>query len=266
MGFVKPRAPVRRNLLHVYSGPSRGHTSKFGRARYVRHLGISRLGARRARRSHNMRIPTELKYYDTKLIQGSLSQETDATGGEENPSSTSMMTTPVVGDGEQDRDGKHIIVKSIHIIGNVEYPVVANLTVANQPATGFVCLVQDTNSSGAQLNSEDVWTNILASGVTNNDLHRNLLFGKRFKVLKMFRYNMMPTTFWDGTNTEVMGVKRRFEWWLPSVNMHVNFNAGTTASIANVVDNSLQMVGFCSVNAGQQAALLSYTSRIRFVG
>lgn len=267
MSFRKPRAPIRRNMLHVFHGPARASRFHNNRFRLGPTRGqISALGARRRRRANNMRIPVELKFYDTFLTAATMAATTAADAGEDNPTSTSMITTPVVGDGEQNRDGKHMIVKSVHIIGNVAYPVATNVTAANAPMTGYVALVQDTNTQGAQLNSEDVFKNIPTSAVNQNDHMRNLLFGKRFKVLKMFKFNIVPSSMWDGTNTEVFGAKRRFEWWIPNLNMHVNFNAGTTADVANVVDNSLQMISFCSANSGQETGTLSYSARIRFVG
>ncbi len=262
-----PISAMRRPLQHIFGGGKRSRVSgrSFPQKRFYSYNRGRLLGARRARRSR-MNLPVELKFYDTKLAAASISASTDATASEYNPSTTSMISTPAVGDAEDDRDGKHIIVKSCHIIGNVSVGVGTNQVAANLPATGFVALVHDTMTSGAEVNSEDVFKNLSGVSTFNNDLHRNLLFGKRFKVLKMFRFNLLGGNMWDGTNTEMFGQSRRFEWWIPSLNMHVNFNAGTTASVANVVDNSLQMLAFTSNNTDQPLPVLDYTARIRFVG
>ncbi len=268
----KPRVPMRTPMTHVFNQSDRFSRSQSTllHRRFVRQRrrGASILGARRQRRTNTMRIPTELKFLDTSLTNNAISQSTDATGGENNPTTTVMMTTPAVGDGEEDRDGKHIIIKSIHIMGSIHSPLQANLTVPSEPSTGMVALVHDTNTQGLEINSEDVFKNIGAEGTHNSLLHRNLLFGKRFKVLRLFRWYMPlgAGNVHDGTNIEQFGQKRRFEWWIPRLNMIVNFNAGTTNVIANVIDNSLQIIAFNSVNSGQPTAQVSYTARIRFVG
>ncbi len=270
-GFRKPRQSVHRPLMHVQHAGSFPRTFAQFKARgrtgmrRFHQFGGRTLAARRVRRSR-MNLPVELKFLDTFLAATNLSVVSTMAGGEFNPTVLRMITTPSVGDDESQRDGKHIIVKSVHVMGTISLPSVANLTAGIPPATGFVALIQDTMTAGAEVNSEDLFVNPGAQVVDMNQAHRNLLFGKRFKVLKLLKYSINAPPVHDGTNVETMGAKRRFEWWIPSINMHVNFNAGTTDSVANVVDNSLQILGFCSTNANQPTTQLSYTARVRFVG
>jgi len=52
---------------------------------------------------------------------------------------------------------------------------------------------------------------------------------------------------------------------LPLNGMKVKFNAGTTASVANVIDNSIHVIAYAS-NITGVAPTISYQSRLRFVG
>jgi len=113
------------------------------------------------------------------------------------------------------------------------------------------------------MNSEDCFKNTGASAALNTSPIRNLLFGPRFKILKQGTFTLTyPTMSWDGTNMEVGGASRLFSWFIPLNNLVVNFNSGTTASIANVIDNSIHVIGYATVNT----PTITYNARIRFVG
>jgi len=128
----------------------------------------------------------------------------------------------------------------------------------------FVALVLDKQTNGAQLNSEDVFKNTIAAAATAANPVRNLLFANRFQVLKEWRGTLTPPAVsFDGTNMEVWGSSERIECFIP-MDLPVNFNSGTTASVANVIDNSLHMIAFC--NGTGLAANLHYNARIRFMG
>ena len=83
---------------------------KFARSnqgrRFITYTGLRRKGLRRrGRRLANYRtagfLGIEKKFYDTSVSAVALGAPTDATGGEFDPSTTSMITTPAQGDGEQ---------------------------------------------------------------------------------------------------------------------------------------------------------------------
>jgi len=94
-----------------------------GRAAYRARSARRGVVARRARAMLNRRtagfLGIEKKFYDTGLIAGDLLAPTDAAGGEFDPSSTSMISTPAQGDSEQNRDGKRIMIKSVQVTGVV---------------------------------------------------------------------------------------------------------------------------------------------------
>lgn len=253
------RAPKSRN-----APPSRAGTYK--RQGAYRAARIS--GARAAPQARRARPSTlftpEIKFYDTSLTAASIASTADATGGEQDPSATSMISTPAVGDGEQNRDGKRIVIKNVQVKGTVAR--LAAEDVANPPSHDevFIALVLDTQSNAAQLNSEDVFKNLSGNAAGGTVPLRNLLFSSRFRVLKTEVLCMDTTTSVEGDNLHSSpGVVKHFEWFIPFKDgLIVNFNAGTTASIANVIDNSLHVIAFSSAGT----SLLTYNARIRFQG
>lgn len=208
----------------------------------------------------------ERKFYDTSLTGGVLTAPTDATGGEFDPSATSMITTPTVGDGEQQRDGKQIAMLYIDINGVIQTVELAG--VANSPPTLqiFVAIVLDTQSNGAQMNSEDCFKNTTAGAQVAPNPLRNLLFGKRFRILKSHNFILQPmnTCVLAGPLFTTGAMRRNFHWFIPLKGLKVNFNAGTTASIANVIDNSVHVIAYTNSVTGTPT--ISYNARLRFVG
>ena len=208
----------------------------------------------------------EKKFYDTSKGATNLSAPTDCSGGEFDPSVSSMISTPVVGDGPQNRDGKRIVIKSCQIKGFIDLAGVNATAGTPQVANPkvFVALVLDTQTNGAQLNSEDVFTNTGAQAQLNVCLNRNLLFADRFRVLKSEIFDMSVSTLSHiAVNAfSFCGVARSFDWYVP-MDLVVNFNAGTTADVANVQDNSLHVIAFGTATT-LNAITLSYNARIRF--
>lgn len=208
----------------------------------------------------------EKKFYDTMLVGANIAAATDATGGEYDPSATSMISTPTQGDGEQQRDGKQISCLFVEVCGTISF---AALEAAADPPAGvciFLACVLDTQSNGAQMNSEDCFKNLGANAGTAPDCIRNLLFGKRFRVLKQRRFDMSLHTLTQQAANDYSYAGRRldFKWFIPLKGLKINFNSGTTASIANVIDNSIHMIAYANTIAPQ--CVLSYNARLRFVG
>ncbi len=206
----------------------------------------------------------EKKFYDTALTAAALTAPTDAAGGEHDPSATSMISTPIQGDGEENRDGKKIMIKSVQAKITLNVPVLANQILASTPVRVFVALVQDTQTNGAQIVSESVYKNQSGAAVQAVTPMRDLLSGNRFKVLKSQVVSMgAPQQTYDGTNMENSGISRTLDWFI-KLEMPVNFNSGTTASVANVVDNSIHVIAYADTTVG--GPTIAYNSRIRFVG
>lgn len=211
-------------------------------------------------------LSIERKFYDTALASTAITAPGDCTGGEMDPSATSMISTPAVGDGEQNRDGKQIVCLYVEIVGKVgvigQEAVVG--VVPNQSI--FLAVVLDKQTNGAQLNSEDVFKNTGNISLLATCPQRNLLFGKRFRILKqkVFHINQPSLAQLAANDFSNNGTERNFRWFIPLKNLKINFNAGTTASVANVLDNSIHVIAYTNSTTG--APFLTYNARLRFMG
>lgn len=206
----------------------------------------------------------EKKFYDTALADATVGVATDCTGGMFDPSATSMISTPTQGDGEQQRDGKAIVIDSLILKGHIYNDGTASLGVQVQASKVFVAVVLDTQSNGAQMTSELCFKNTAAQASSNVEPLKNLLSGKRFRILKSQVYDVNPNGIMTaGANFAANGIARTFDWYIPfKGGLPVDFNAGTSASIANVVNNSLHVVAFSTIGGN----LIGYNARIRFQG
>lgn len=211
-----------------------------------------------------MRKREELKFYDTSLVGSALVTNTDASGSEFDPASVLCISAPAQGDTEQSRDGNRITLKSAFVRGAINCPAQADQTAADTDTYVHIYLVQDKQTNGAQLNSEDVFTNPGANAATGAAVLRNLQYSTRFKVLDMCEIVFPPPTItYDGTNIEQSGQVKPFELsWKGT--MPVQFKGGaTTAGVAGVADNSIHVLAFC-FNTGY-APTMNYNARVRFL-
>ncbi len=208
----------------------------------------------------------ENKFYDTSIVGAVLTAPTGSTGGEHNPSATIALNTVTRGDGESQRNGKDITMNNIGIRGHIRVPPKANLSAADNGVVCYVALVLNTQTNGALLNSEDVFKNISADGLLMGQPWRNLQFTSRFKVLasKMVVFARSPELTWDGTNMEQGGLVRPFQMFVDLKGLKVHYSSASTETIANIIDNSLNIVAFS--NGTGLAPVLSYSARLRFVG
>jgi len=210
-------------------------------------------------------LKIERKFYDTALVDGLVLAPTGATGGEFDPSATSMVSTPVQGPTEQNRDGKEISMLSLYLKGKIAFDGEEDQTGPTDPQSVFVAVVLDTQSNAAQMNSEDCFKNTSANATMAPAPMKNLLFGSRFRILKSkrFTFQLMETAYAQNA-MNYMARHVYFDWFIRLKGLKVKFNAGTTASIANVIDNSLHIIAFASTTDPQ--AKISYNARLRFVG
>jgi len=250
---------------------SKGGLTKKARAASTRRpsatkRAIASAGGARAPRMSNMRtggfLGIELKYKDSALVSHALVAPTDAAGGEADPATLLALNAIAQGDGEQERDGKQVCLKSCYVTGFVDVPALANQTAGGVVPTAYIALVLDKQTNAAQLNSEDVFTNPGASAVTAASPLRDLQYTSRFQVLDSVCIEpKMIAASYDGTNIEAFGTRVPFKLsW--SGDIITNY-VGTNAVIASIQDHSLHLVAFTGPAVG---ATLSYNSRVRFVG
>ncbi len=208
----------------------------------------------------------ELKFYDQKLINGTINAPTDASAGEQDPSATLLMNTVTQGDGESQRDGRKMTMRSIYIDGQVNVGSQSSKNTADAGTQIFIALVLDTQTNGATIASEDVYSNVGADSITAASPMRNLQFTKRFKVLATRHFKLQNTSMTNDSGSTggviIAGLTQRFKIY-KKLNVETQFSA-TTETVANIIDNSLHLIAYCS--SVTLAPTISYNSRLRFVG
>lgn len=208
----------------------------------------------------------EKKFLDTTKTDTPVAGIVGLTGGEYDPSGgcTGCLSCPAQGDTEQSRDGKRIVVDSVILKGHVRLNENAGAAQLDSLKV-FVAVILDTQTNGSQLNSEDVFKNLSAQITSVVEPMKNLLFGNRFRILKSQVFDLTPSGLSTAGGTSAWcGVQREFDWYIPfKGGLPVNLNAGTTADVANVIDNSIHVVAFATINA---TAEIGYNARIRFQG
>jgi len=212
----------------------------------------------------------EKKFLDMAKGNTTVSSNAALTGGELDPAGvgcTGCLSCPAQGDTEQSRDGKKIVIDGLILKGYVLNPAAVDGGPAadTQVSTKvFLAVVLDTQTNGAQLNSEDVFKSLGNDLLFNSCPTKNLLFGNRFRILKSQVFDLTPIGMVQtGTTYVYNAVRRDFDWYIPfKGGLPVNLNSGTDANVANVIDNSLHVVGFST----STLPTMGYNARIRFQG
>lgn len=207
----------------------------------------------------------EKKFLDSSASL-TVASPTDCTGAEADPTTLNCLNGISQGDGESNRDGKNYIIKGITFDGVVYRNQLAGQANINATVSTFttVAIVLDTQTNGAQLNSEDVYTNPSAAANGNSDLLRNLQYSKRFKVLKKWVCvdPMGPMFTHNGATYDIGGTAHNISFYADNLDIKVSCT-GTGNTVSSIVDNSLHVVAFTS---GVNLVTLRYNARIRFVG
>lgn len=209
----------------------------------------------------------EKKCIDSARIAYALTAPTDATGGIVVPGSgiTGCFTAPAQGDAFSNRDGNKIVIVELNCLMNLSVVAQTAQTACDTSCIIFIAMVQDTQTNGAAFTSDLVYTNPGANALTAASPFRNLSYLSRFKVLKTKRIDLrIPAVTWDGTDLDQGGMHTNI-WMRWKGKMPVTFTtASTTADIANVTDNSINFVAFCTNTT--LAPSLSINARCRFYG
>lgn len=243
-----------RNARYKRSRSAGGYTRSKRRSAYSR--GVARAA---------VSLGVEKKFYDTSAT-ANIVAPTDCTGGEVDPSGgLNCLSAPAQDDTASGRDGRKIVAKYIQLKGSVRFSTATNQTLSVDSNRLVVAVVLDTQTNGAQLNSEDVFTNPRGATTAADAPLRNLNFGERFKILKMEHFVLEdPNMTYDGTNVEINGKSLTFDWYIPLKNLKIAFTSGVTAGVANVLDNSIHVIAFATSTSPQCAIV--YNARMRFVG
>lgn len=219
------------------------------------------------------RVPgVEHKFYDNwataKLIGDSILAQDGVIPLNNTPQ---IISAPPVGNSSRSRDGKHIVIDTVIIEGNVSVPWsgVAVSVVPEDLPNVYVALVQDSQANGSLANlSQVMFVNPSAHSSLNANPLKNLHSGVRFTTLKVWNFNFSDLTIvYDGFtgNVEWSSESKNFSCYL-KVNIPVNFNGVEDPDVAAVNDNALYIVAFADHSTAPLRPIISFNSRIRFVG
>ncbi len=207
-------------------------------------------------------LGVEKKFFDTGITATLLTASANCSSGELDISGKGCLNWITQGDGESNRDGRKYRIVSIQVKGTIYYDGVANQTSKVVSPGAFVALVQDTQSNGTQLNSEDVFVNPSGSSYTVSSLMRNIKYASRFKVLRKKTLTFVGQPAFDGTNIEISGNQREFNFWVSGIDIPVECTANG-GTIADIMNNSFHVIGFSNGNGN---VYIQYNCRVRFVG
>lgn len=211
----------------------------------------------------NMRISgyvgRELKFID--CARGSVAMS--ATWAAIAPSTgvTNCLSCPAQGDTESSRDGRHYYIHSIYMRGLITKAATEAQAAPIPEITCRICLIIDTQTNAAVVTASDV----MDTGATNViSAFRNLQNAKRFRVLwdKVFR--IKPETTNEGAVNSFASSAVSLPWkYYKQFKKPIPVNCvGTTADVASVSDNSIQLIGVTT----DATAAIQYECRVRFTG
>lgn len=185
------------------------------------------------------------------------------TGGEMGPDSTHAFNGVAEGTSAITRVGREIRMLSLVIKGTVVMAAQVNQTAQDTAPTVTIVVVIDTQCNGVRPNSEDYYTNGLATDILAPQAFRNLNFGKRFLTLKTLKMTLRnPPSTWDGTNMEIAGSHRDFTLGI-NLKGRKQFYTSNLSTYAAMPAGAIEMFAFCS-NSGYTPQL-TYNSRLSFV-
>lgn len=175
------------------------------------------------------------------------------------PATPLCLVAPVQGDDIVNRQGRKILIKSVFLRGYISVAAQADQTAQDTAGIARVILYIDKNTNAAQLASTNVMTN---GGV--NAFQAPGSYG-RVRILKDKLIPLrLPMASFDGTNIEQGGyhipwkIKHTFK--KPLV---CNFNATNGGTVADIIDNSLHVIG-CTSSA-TLAPDIRYVGRVSFI-
>jgi len=203
----------------------------------------------------------ELHAFDVALGNTTITAPADCSGGEKDPTASSLNAV-VQGDDDVNRNGRRIYATSIYINGAISSAAQTGVNTHDVVPVVFIALVLDRQTNGAQLNSEDVFTNPGAAASLASSPFRNLDYSKRFKVLATRMIKMdQPSAAGYSTTQEQAGQYKNFKIWVNLHNMPMTYKSNV-GDVTDCIDNSLHMIVFT-----QDTSLvpkIQYNSRLRF--
>lgn len=159
-------------------------------------------------------------------------------------------------------------MQSLQITGNIVMEKQNDETTPDNIPIVKLWLVLDTQTNGGTatgLDSENVYTNPAAAALMGCSVLRNMLYTKRYKILKQLTVQL-PQPSLGTANTSAMdqeGQHCQFDINVDLKGLKTEFlgNAGT---VADIVDNGLFLIGCTSSN--NTSPSVNYNARLRYRG
>ena len=211
-------------------------------------------------------LHVETHYFDFSRGTLAFASTADATGGELDPATKNCLNAIQQGAGRNNRLGNRLLVKRIYITGVVNRPdqeIASNEAGLPAPASVYIALVRDKQTNGAQMNSEDCFTNDSSSSVLASCPLRDTEHLARFDVLKVVRIDFQPAGVSSNlsTITVASGQMVQFTMMVQNMNDVVEYT-GTAGTVADISDISYHMIGWTSNT--EAAEDITYQGRISF--
>jgi hypothetical protein len=196
-----------------------------------------------------------MKFHDSGRASAALA--TAWTTGELDPTTDNCLNGIATGTGESEHLGRRYRIREVTLKCQVNLPAVTAAAAPEDAAVIAIALVLDTQTNGAQLEAEDVYTAV----ISNSMPVRNLQYKDRFRVLKMWNF-VMPNGAFSAGSSATLGISNGATKLLTvtkKVNIPVTVKS-TGSTVADITDNSLHVIGTCS----KTDAKILYNSRIRY--
>ncbi len=205
----------------------------------------------------------ELKFHDSSRVDAAPGTGTGMAGGEIDPTTLNCLNSMVQGNGQSERLGRKIRMRSINVKGRIHIPSSQGDSVPSGVHQVMLALVLDKQTNAVQLNSEDVFVNPATNGGALATVFRNLEHSDRFRVLAVRKVVLHPDITSEdgggGLSFAQAGSSKLFNIRVNLRNMQVLYT-GTAGTIANIQDNSLHVLAFS--NGGSPN--ITYNSRLRY--
>lgn len=210
----------------------------------------------------------ELKFIDSFIVDANVLNNGTTSGKELSFSPSTAFNSSTTGDGESQRDGRTIQLKSLTISGTVYHEAFSQAPPeADDMNFGevFLSVILDTQCNGNALQSENVYVNPVADTHGFSSLMRNLKFSSRFqilwsKVLKIPPANMAHTVVPPATG-HYQGVCVPFKFTVDLTGLTTTYT-GEALGVAQIQDNAIQMIAMGTTHTFP--CLLTANARIRF--
>lgn len=255
---------------YKYRGPTRGGT-RYRASRAGKYAGSkARKSVKATARAAALAVLNQrsggFMGIETKFLDCSLAPEAIAalnTWAVKSPGAgcVDSISVPEQGDGEQERDGRCYVIKSIHVQGLFVIPAVEAQPAPAVDVNVRLCMYWDTQTNAVVTTPGE----IMELGAVNDFIaFRNLENTSRFIVLFDRTYRMPVQTIGVHAANTFSSPARVLKWkinksFTKGIKVRTN---GTTAAVASCADNNINIMAI----SGNAATTIEYESRVRFVG